>query len=343
MPVITQRGADLGSPCHARVVHRCVFVLLAACGGREPMTIRSTQACDPTGYARVVAATTAAELKAALADARPADMIRVTGTLSGDFVVANAGTKQAPIALCGDAVLAGPSLEHGYTLHITADWWLISGLTITGGAKGVMLDHASQVVLRELEVHHTGNEGIHFRAGSSDDVLERSNVHDTGTRGDPHIGEGVYVGSAYEHWCDTSKCEPDRCDRIRIVGNHLGPNTTAENLDIKEGTSDGLVEDNWFDGTGMVVPAGADSWVDVKGNGWKLVGNHGVHAPVDGFQTHVQQPGWGQRAVFRGNRIAVGGRGYGFRIAAGSHDTVVACDNDVRDAGKGASNIRCAP
>jgi hypothetical protein len=270
-------------------------------------------------------------------------MIRVTGTLSGDFVVANAGTKEAPIALCGDAVLAGPSLEHGYTLHITADWWLISGLTITGGAKGVVLDHASHVVLRDLEVHHTGNEGIHFRAGSSDDVLERSNVHDTGTRGDPHVGEGVYVGSAYEHWCDASKCEPDRCDRIRIVGNHLGPNTTAENLDIKEGTSDGIVEDNWFDGTGMVVPGGADSWVDVKGNGWQFVGNHGVHAPVDGFQTHVQQPGWGQRAVFRGNHVTVGGRGYGFRIAAESHDTVVACNNDVRDAGKGASNIRCTP
>jgi hypothetical protein len=82
---------------------------------------------------------------------------------------------------------------------------------------------------------------------------------------------------------------------------------------------------------------------DVKGNGWRLVGNHGVHAPIDGFQTHVQQPGWGQRTVFRGNHLSVGGRGYGFRIAAASHDTVVACDNDVRDAGKGASNIRCTP
>ena len=100
-----------------------MFVLLAACGGRGTTTIRPRQACDPTGHARVVGATTAAELKAALADDRPGDMIRVTGALSDDFVVANAGTKEAPIALCGDAVLAGPSLEHGYTLHITADWW----------------------------------------------------------------------------------------------------------------------------------------------------------------------------------------------------------------------------
>jgi hypothetical protein len=46
------------------------------------------------------------------------------------------------------------------------------------------------------------------------------------------------------------------------------------------------------------------------------------------------------RAGFRGNHITVGGRGHGLRIAAESHDTVVACDNDVRDAGKGASNIR---
>lgn len=104
-----------------------MFVLLAACGGREPTMIRSRQACDPTGHARVVAATTAAELKAALADARPGDLIRVTGTLSGDFVAASAGTKEAPIALCGGAVLAGPSIEHGVTLHITADWWRISG------------------------------------------------------------------------------------------------------------------------------------------------------------------------------------------------------------------------
>ena len=31
------------------------------------------------------------------------------------------------------------------------------------------------------------------------------------------------------------------------------------------------------------------------------------------------------------------------RYGEASHDTVVACDNDVRDAGKGASNIRCTP
>jgi hypothetical protein len=51
----------------------------------------------------------------------------------------------------------------------------------------------------------------------------------------------------------------------------------------------------------------------------------------------------GPGAVFRGNHLAVGGRGYGFRIAAGSHGTIVACDNDVRDAGKGASSIGCTP
>src|SRR5690349_11116084 len=57
-------------PWSCSVVHRCVFVLLAACGGRGPAAIRSTQACDPAGHPRVVAATTAAELTAALAGAR---------------------------------------------------------------------------------------------------------------------------------------------------------------------------------------------------------------------------------------------------------------------------------
>ena len=45
--------------------------------------------------------------------------------------------------------------------------------------------------------------------------------------------------------------------------------------------------------------SGADSWVDVKGNGYLIVDNLGPHSPQDGFQTHViDDMEWGRNNVF---------------------------------------------
>lgn len=74
----------------------------------------------------------------------------------------------------------------------------------------------------------------------------------------PRYGEGVYVGSAESNCCRYTDCDPDHSDRT-VVGNRIGPNVTAESVDVKEGTANGVIRDNDFDGTALV---GADSWVD---------------------------------------------------------------------------------
>ena len=79
-----------------------------------------------------------------------------------------------------------------------------------------------------------------------------------------------------------SDCLPDRSDRNVLEGNDIAE-TTAESVDIKEGTTGGTVRGNTFSGVGM---SAADAWVDVKGNEWQIVGNVGADAPEDGFQTH---------------------------------------------------------
>jgi len=56
--------------------------------------------------------------------------------------------------------------------------------------------------------------------------------------------------------------------------------TTAEAVDIKEGTTGGTLRKNRFAGAGMTA---ADSWVDVKGNGWTIAENTGNGGVVDGF------------------------------------------------------------
>jgi hypothetical protein len=224
-----------------------------------------------------------------------------------------------------------------YGVHITADHWALIGFTIRNHSKGIVADDGDHLVLRGLEVHTVGGEGIRLRAHSADNLISENWVHDTGIE-EPSSGEGIYIGTAVSQWCRNTDCRPDRSDRNVVIDNIVGPNTRAESVDIKEGTSDGVLRGNVFDGTGMTE---TDSWVDVKGNGWIIEGNRGVNAPIDGFQTHVAAAGWGNENRFEDNVADVRGPGYGIHIDVRGDGNIVTCDNVVRDAGSGHSNIVC--
>ena len=251
------------------------------------------------------------------------------------------GTASRRIALCGSrqAELRGDTLKEGYVLHLDgADHWTLSGFSVTNGEKGIMADRADHNVVQGIAVHHIGHEGIHLRAFSTDNLVQGNLVHDTGLR-KARYGEGIYVGSAHSNWCEHSGCKPDRSDRNRIFGNRIGPDVTAEGVDLKEGTTSGQVIGNDLIGRNMT---GADSWVDVKGNAWLVRGNRGSLSPQDGFQVHVEAPGWGRDNVITGNSGDLGADGeYGVRVDNDARGTRVGCDNRVSGAGKGLSNIPC--
>ena len=289
-----------------------------------------------------VAVATARELQRALDKAAKGQRIRLTdGVCQGEFVVRRSGTASRRIALCGSrrAVLRGDTVKEGYVLHLDgADHWTISGFSVTNGETGVMADRATHNVVQDLVVHHIGHEAIHLRTFSSNNLVRDNLVHHTGLR-KAKYGEGVYVGSAHSNWCGHSGCKPDRSDRNRILGNRIGPNVTAEGVDLKEGTSSGLVSGNTFFGRHLT---GADSWVDIKGNAWKVQANRGSLSPQDGFQVHVEAPGWGRGNHIAGNTGDLGPGGeYGVRVDSDASGTVVGCDNRIGGAGKGLSNIAC--
>jgi hypothetical protein len=56
---------------------------------------------------------------------------------------------------------------------------------------------------------------------------------------------------------------------------------------------------------------------------------------------HRVYAGWGEQNVFRGNRAAVDGPGFGFYVQHASLGTLLACDNTATGAGAGLSNVRC--
>jgi hypothetical protein len=186
-----------------------------------------------------------------------------------------------------------------------------------------------------LTVTTTGDEAIHLRKFSTDNRVTANTISNTGLR-KPKFGEGIYIGTAESNWCDISNCEPDRSDRNEITGNTIS-GTTSENVDIKEGTSDGVLQANSFDGSAIIE---ADSWVDVKGRGWVIAGNTGANSPQDGFQTHEIVDGWGTENVFRDNVAQVNGPGVGYSLKP-VRDNVVECSNTASDAGEGLSNEPC--
>jgi len=307
----------------------------AAPAGEGPLPQAQPVRC-PAGAATV---STADELQAALSAAQPGQVIRLAdGTYTGEFVTSADGTAQQPIYLCGsrDAVLDGGDIEGGYVLHLDrASYWRLVGFTVTNGEKGVMTDGTVGSVIQQLDVHHIGDEAIHLRDNSTDNVVLDNEVSDTGLRRDKY-GEGVYVGTAISNWCRYSDCQPDRSDRNVIKGNTI-VRVTSEAVDLKEGTTGGVLEDNTFDGSRM---SGADSWVDVKGNNWLIRDNRGESSLEDGFQSHEILHGWGDHNVFSGNTANVDGPGYGIALRP-EEGNVVTCDNTAHGAEQGLSNISC--
>ena len=284
---------------------------------------------------------TASDLTDALAEAGPGTVIQLAETVfEGEFTATGDGTADEPITVCGtrDSVLDGGALDDGYVLHLEdASHWIIQGFTVRNGQKGVMADGTTNSVIADLNVQQIGDEAIHLRAFSTDNQVTGNEISDTGLR-KPKFGEGIYVGTAESNWCDISNCEPDRSDRNTISGNTI-TGTTAESVDIKEGTSNGLLLDNTFDGS-AIDEDGADSWVDVKGNGWTIDGNSGENSPLDGYQTHEIIDGWGTDNVFRNNTADVNGPGFGFSLTP-ARDNVVECSNKASNAGEGISNETC--
>lgn len=280
----------------------------------------------------------AQELKSALTGAKPGAVIELAaGTYSGGFAAEASGSKGQPIVLCGqrDAVLDGSGAN--YTLHLeNASYWEVVGFTIRGGQKGLMVDQGQHNLIDSLEIEQVEQEALHLRKNSSNNVVRGNTIHNTGLK-DSKFGEGVYIGTAEKNWPRYSNGQPDRSDRNLIEANTIS-DTTSEAVDIKEGTTGGIVRGNTFTGPS----SDAESWVNVKGNGWQILGNTGRGSSQDGFSVHQILDGWGVDNVFDGNTAVVDGPGYGINVTKNKDRNRVTCSNKAESAGKGLTNIDCS-
>ncbi|GAA1416348.1 cellulose binding domain-containing protein [Catellatospora coxensis] len=322
----------------------------------------------------VVDVATAAQLSSALSSALPGTTIRLAaGTYRGAFATTRPGTADARITLTGPrtAILIndGPSgtapscpaptagWDSGYGLWLFgAPYWNLTGFTVAESKKGIVLDDSRHVTISGVYVHHIEDEGVHFRRSSADGIIRDSVIEYTGLV-QPGYGEGVYLGSAGSNWaCHGNSGGVDRSDRVQVLSNRIGPYVAAEHIDIKEGTFDGVIRGNTFDGRGISGQNSADSWIDAKGIGYVIENNTGTFAApgtfVNGYETHNPattpsfQNGCGN--VWRANSSNLGGVGqYAIRITSTSkcagNLNVVYASNTVANATAGLTNIAVTP
>jgi hypothetical protein len=352
----------------------------APASGAAPASGRTAAPGAPAAAASgsTVSVSTSDQLVAALAAATAGETIQLAdGSYTGKFVATTAGTSSAPITLTGSAKAVLHSSEYtgpsaaaarapaasgaaptaaspaascptggtGYGLYLNgAAYWHLTGFTVDTAAKGIVMDAAPHVTIDSVEVRDIGDEGVHFRKGSADGLIENSYVHDTG-QNQPDYGEGVYIGSAKSNWsCYAGSSGVDASDDVSVLSNRIGPNVAAEGLDIKEGTKDGVVTGNTFDGSGEQNQNSGDSTIDAKGDGYQINGNKVSDPYLDGFQTHTAQSPYGCGNSFADNTFTItASGGYGINVTnnkkCDADDQNVVYGSNTSSGGKGLTNI----
>lgn len=290
-----------------------------------------------------------ADLQTRLQNAQPGDIIvlqagtytgntSTSGDSKGFFYSGQSGTSSAKIILksasaTSPAVLWGTGTSGGYVFYLTGDHWEIQDVKFTNAQKGVVLDNANRNLLKNVEIYNVGHEALHFRDGSTYNVGDGLNIHDTG-KTNAGFGEGVYYGSAKSNWANYSST----ADNYNTVKNStIGPNVTAEHADIKEGTVGNVFEYNTLNGTGMTGANYGDSFVDAKGNDAIIRNNVGYRngnaSLVDAFQVHTPIAGsTGLRNRFENNTVYLDNTtAYVVTVQSGGSATV--CNNTRSPSG----------
>ena len=178
----------------------------------------------------------------------------VDGTISNRITIRSADPNNR-------ATLRGEDFRHLHVFRLFGSHWTIRDLIITHAQKGITVDQALDVHIIDCEVTGVGMEAIHIRDGSKDALIENCFIHHTGLSS-PQYGEGVYIGTDKGRWGDYDE---DVSGTV-VRGCTIGPNVGAEAFDIKEGTSDTIIEYNVVDATGISGLNYADSFIDLKGS-----------------------------------------------------------------------------
>ncbi len=227
------------------------------------------------------------------------------------------GTASQPIIIRAQNPSRPPILKapegsyDGYVMRILGDYWRIKDLIMEDGSKGLVFDNANHGLIENITVRDIGEEGIHLRDGSSNNIVRGCNVSNTGVV-KAGFGEGLYVGSDKSQHNDPY--DPD-CDNNILEDCIIGPNVAAEGVDVKEGTTHTIIRNCTFSAKGITGENSADAFLDLKGvytfvynNTFNLEGSTVINSVID-FQDRKTGYKTGTRNAIFNNTFNLENRG----------------------------------
>lgn len=258
------------------------------------------------------------------------------------------GTSSQRITLRGEnpnnpPTIQAPANNTGYLLSLEGDYWDVRNINFRTAAKGIVLDNANHCRLIGLRVSDVGEEGIHLRDGSSNNLVRNCNISDTG-RQKPGFGEGLYIGSDrkqhYERRFEVSNPSNAKyrraCDNNIMEDCTVGPNITAEGVDVKEGTNYNIIRNCNFIALGVTGANSGDAFIDAKGaetfiysNTFDARNEPNMLAGVD-FQDRGTDFNTGTKIVIHNNQFLTNGASSNVAVArkkGGSPTQVHVWDN----------------
>jgi parallel beta-helix repeat protein len=301
------------------------------------------------------------QLNNALKVVRAGDMIELSpGTYDARINIYNAiGSVHRPITICGpqSAVIAGkPNYDkNSFALTlVNSTYTRLVGFSVQYGLTGVMMENTTYSMVVGLTINNTRNEGIRLRYGSKYNTIRNNKISLTGRRelgGWGGTGEGIYVGSSQKQMHSYGRYWLDRSDYNVLEYNVIGPGVLSEMIDVKEGTTGGIIRGNLFDGRHLTNLNGANSWLSIKGNNWTVTNNNGQYLKNGhGMGTSRKLSGWGRYNTFKDNNCLL--YRFGSKSSAGSYcvfantvpeSQIIDCSNVAIGATKGVTNVRSCP
>lgn len=233
--------------------------------------------------------------------------VNETGRDCGLIWLGADGTKANPVVLAGSDPKNPPEIfssdyKHNYGIHVTGNYVVLKNLKIHSFSKGVVFDNSVGALMEDCEVYHTGNEIVHVRDSSQQVTLNRNFIHGSGYE-IAQYGEGIYVGTYFKSWASSQQSDQTagfwgesasqhrysgydwRVNDTKITCNIVKA-TTAENIDVKEGTIRGIVQGNMFiaDSTNYDGKVDYDDAnIDMKGASWSVTGNYFYNSKKSGL------------------------------------------------------------
>ena len=288
--------------------------------------------------------------------------VNETGRDCGLIWLGADGTKANPVVLAGSDPKNPPEIfssdyKHNYGIHVTGNYVVLKNLKIHSFSKGVVFDNSVGALMEDCEVYHTGNEIVHVRDSSQQVTLNRNFIHGSGYE-IAKYGEGIYVGTYNTGWASSQQADRDagfwgtdasqhrysgydwRVNDTKITCNIVS-GTTAENIDVKEGTVRGIVQGNMFIGDSLDYNGEVsydDANIDMKGAYWTVTGNYFYNSKKQGlpyynphfnyFVEEVVMPSNGNKT---GSNIEKYEKAVGYVVSVDKYAQTGWCDNSATD------------